>query len=127
MHEPRGEKEQGAIPHIHDDLVGVVSSVTGGRMIEWSECGEERAASLWRVIGSAVLAILRTTGRRGRALVSKDIPPVVSACCAEQPARPSLAAAQQQRGLPSQSHHKPDLTEMRSFLLSTEHRLCAPE
>jgi hypothetical protein len=38
------------------------------RADEWSERGEERAAELWRVIGSAALAILnrtrRKTGRR---------------------------------------------------------------
>jgi hypothetical protein len=38
------------------------------RADEWSEHGEQRAANLWRVIASAVLAILnrvrRTTGRR---------------------------------------------------------------
>ena len=43
-------------------------SVAQQRAEEWSERGEERAANLWRVIGSAVLAILnrvrRTTGRR---------------------------------------------------------------
>src|SRR5713226_10276679 len=31
MHEPSGEKEQGAVPHIHDDLVGVV----GGEFGHW--------------------------------------------------------------------------------------------
>jgi hypothetical protein len=46
------------------DALGVAQQ----RADEWSERGEERAANLWRVIGSAVLAILnrvrRTTGRR---------------------------------------------------------------
>jgi hypothetical protein len=46
------------------DALGVAQQ----RADEWSERGEERAAKLWRVIGSAVLAILnrmrRTTGRR---------------------------------------------------------------
>jgi hypothetical protein len=43
-------------------------SVAQPRADEWSERGEMRAAKLWRVIGSAVLAILnrvrRRTGRR---------------------------------------------------------------
>jgi hypothetical protein len=46
------------------DALGVAQQ----RADEWSERGEQRAANLWRVIGSAVLAILnrvrRTTGRR---------------------------------------------------------------
>jgi hypothetical protein len=46
------------------DALGVAQQ----RADEWSERGEERAADLWRVIGSAMLAILnrtrRTTGRR---------------------------------------------------------------